>query len=309
MRDFFHTGLNVSRSDLSDILSMGFPGQKFYVSRNVGTSGDGKSWAGAFKTIGEGIAALNLAATNDRWLSPGGRNTVLYIDEGWYSETGLTLTASDCTIIATGPGSNIADGTILYGSATQGGWDAGAVIPALRVTGSSVSIYNMGFMNSASGLYPCVTVGTQGSSGPVNNLFNGCFWPRDVVDAYTYSLEDLGNEGLRVENCYFSQSAKTAGVRIASNGVVNPVNDWILGCTFIGTPTGISQAAGHNIKIAHNMFFDSTDDRADVVDTPIVIEATSAFCWDNAGMTSKADLITGGGTINDIGNWGSDSST
>ena len=309
MRDFFHTGLNVSRSDLSGMLSMGFPGQKFYVSRNVGTSGDGKSWAGAFKTIGEGIAALNLAATNDRWLSPGGRNTVLYIDEGWYSETGLTLTASDCTIIATGPGSNIADGTILYGSATQGGWDAGAVIPALRVTGSSVSIYNMGFMNSASGLYPCVTVGTQGSSGPVNNLFNGCFWPRDVVDAYTYSLEDLGNEGLRVENCYFSQSAKTAGVRIASNGVVNPVNDWILGCTFIGTPTGISQAAGHNIKIAHNMFFDSTDDRADVVDTPIVIEATSAFCWDNAGMTSKADLITGGGTINDIGNWGSDSST
>jgi len=309
MRDFFHTGLNVSRSDLSGMLSMGFPGQKFYVSRNVGTSGDGKSWAGAFKTIGEGIAALNLAATNDRWLSPGGRNTVLYIDEGWYSETGLTLTASDCTIIATGPGSNIADGTILYGSATQGGWDAGAVIPALRVTGSSVSIYNMGFMNSASGLYPCVTVGTQGSSGPVNNLFNGCFWPRDVVDAYTYSLEDLGNEGLRVENCYFSQSAKTAGVRIASNGVVNPVNDWILGCTFIGTPTGISQAAGHNTKIAHNMFFDSTDDRADVVDTPIVIEATSAFCWDNAGMTSKADLITGGGTINDIGNWGSDSST
>ena len=309
MRDFFHTGLNVSRSDLSGMLSMGFPGQKFYVSRNVGTSGDGKSWAGAFKTIGEGIAALNLAATNDRWLSPGGRNTVLYIDEGWYSETGLTLTASDCTIIATGPGSNIADGTILYGSATQGGWDAGAVIPALRVTGSSVSIYNMGFMNSASGLYPCVTVGTQGSSGPVNNLFNGCFWPRDVVDAYTYGLEDLGNEGLRVENCYFSQSAKTAGVRIASNGVVNPVNDWILGCTFIGTPTGISQTAGHNIKIAHNMFFDSTDDRADVVDTPIVIEATSAFCWDNAGMTSKADLITGGGTINDIGNWGSDSST
>ena len=33
----------------------------------------------------------------------------------------------DVTIIATGPGSGVADGTILYGSATQGGWDAGAV--------------------------------------------------------------------------------------------------------------------------------------------------------------------------------------
>ena len=308
-RDFFHTGLNVSRSELANINTMNVPGQKFYVSRNQANSGDGKSWAGAFKTIGEGIAALNLAGTLDRWISPGGRNTVLYIDEGWYSETGLTLSASDCTIIANSPGSRIADGTILYGSATQGGWDAGAVIPALRITGSSVSIYGLGFMNSASGLYPCVVVGTQGSSGPVNNLFDGCFWPRDVVDAYTFGLEDLSNEGTVVKNCYFSQSAKTAGVRINTNGVTNPVNSQVLSSTFIGTPTGISQAAGHNIKIAHNMFFDSTDDRPDVVDTPIVIEATSAFCWNNAGMTNKADLITGGGTINDIGNWGSDSST
>ena len=173
MRDFFHTGLQVSRSDLANIGAMGFniPGQKYYVSRNVGSSGDGKSWAGAFKTIGEGIAALNLAAVNDRWLSPGGRNAVLYIDEGWYGETGLVLSASDVRIIATAPGSGINDGTILYGSATQGGFDAGAIIPALRITGSSVEIWNMGFMNSASGLYPCVTVGTQGSSGPSNVKF------------------------------------------------------------------------------------------------------------------------------------------
>jgi len=309
MKDFFHTGLQVSRSDLANVNSINTSGQKFYVSRNVAISGDGSSWSEAFKTIGEGIAALNLAYTNDRWLTPSGRNAVLYIGEGWYSETGLTLTASDCTIIALGSGSNVADGTILYGSATQGGWDAGAVIPALRVTGSSNSIYGLGLMNSASGLYPCVTVGTQGSSGPTNNLFDGCFWPRDVVDAYTYGLEDLSNEGTVIRNCYFSQSAKTAGVQIASNGVTNPVNNWILNSTFIGTPAGVNQDAGHNTKIAHNMFFDSTDDRPDVVDTPIVIGATSAFCWNNAAMTNKADLITGAGTINDIGNWGSDSST
>jgi hypothetical protein len=309
MRDFFHTGLQVSRSDLANRNSMNTPGQKFYVSRNVAISGDGSSWGEAFKTIGEGIAALNLANTNDRWLFPSGRNMVLYIAEGWYGETGLTLTASDCSIIVTSPGSRIADGTILYGSATQGGFDAGAVIPALRITGSSVSIYGLGFMNSASGLFPCVVVGTQGSSGPVNVLFDSCFWPRDAVDAYTYGLEDLSNEGTVVRNCYFSQSAKTAGVQIASNGVTNPVNNWIINSTFIGTPAGINQDAGHNTKIAHNMFFDATDDRPDVVDTPIVIDATSAFCWNNAGMTTKADLITGTGTINDIGNWGSDSST
>ena len=307
MRDFFHTGLNVSRSDLSGMLSMGFPGQKFYVSRNVGTSGDGKSWAGAFKTIGEGIAALNLAATNDRWLSPGGRNTVLYIDEGWYSETGLTLTASDCTIIATGPGSNISDGTILYGSATQGGWDAGAVIPALRITGSSVSVYGLGFMNSASGLYPCVTIGTQGSSGPVNNKFENCFWPRDVADAYTYAIEDLSNEGTKISKCYFSQSAATAIIKIASNGVVNPVNTFIEDCKFLGGPTGVHQTAGHNTIITRNIFMDTTDDRAETMDAPCNIAATSALMFNNIAMGTNIAGFNTGAAGTEIANLCSDS--
>jgi len=307
MKDFFHTGLQVSRSDLANINSMNTPGQKFYVSRNVGSSGDGSSWGQAFKTIGEGIAALNLANTLDRWLFPSGRNMVLYIAEGWYSETGLVLTASDCTIIAVSSGSRVADGTILYGSATQGGWDAGAIIPALRITGSSVSIYNMGFMNSASGLYPCVTVGTQGSSGPVNNLFDGCFWSRDVADAYTYGLEDLSNEGTVVNNCYFSQSAKTAGVRINTNGVTNPVNNRVLDCLFVGTPIGISQGAGHNTIIRGNWFIDASDDRPDTIDNPTVVVATSAFATGNFAPNNTLAEFDGGSVMVNLGNICSDS--
>ena len=309
MRGFFHTGLQVSRSDIAAVMAMGnnTPGQKFYVSRNIGGSGDGKSWAGAFLTIGEAIAAVNLANTNDRWLSPGGRNTTIYIDEGWYGETGLVLTASDVRIIATAPGSNINDGTILYGSATQGGFDAGALIPALRITGSSVEVWNLGFMNSASGLYPCVTVGTQGASGPSNVAFYNCFWPRDVADAYTFGLDDLSNEGTLVKDCYFSQSALTAGVSINTNGVTNPVNNRVLDSLFVGTPVGIYQGAGHNTIIRGNWFIDATDDRPDTIDNPLNIVATSAYATGNFAPNNTLAEFDAGSVAVTLGNMCSDS--
>jgi len=266
----------------------------YYVDRNVGQSRDGESWEGAFKTIGEGIAALNADYTSGTALTNKGRNQRLIIGEGWYSELGLTLTASDCEIVSRASGSNIADGTVLYGSATLGDFDAGAVTPALRITGSANTFRGIGFMNSASGLYPCVTVGTSGITGPTDNFFDRCFWPRDVVDAYTYAIEDYGNEGLRVGNCYFSQSAKTAGILIASNGVVNPVNDWIFDSRFVGTPIGIHQTAGHNTLIGGNWFLDSSDDRADTIDNPINIAATSAFATGNfAPMNTLAEFNGG----------------
>jgi len=281
-------------------------GPKYYVSRNVTASGNGKSWARAFKTIGEAIAAVNADYTAAVTPSKG-RNSVIYVGEGWYSETGLTLTASDCTILSTAPGSRIADGSVLYGSLTAGGYDAGATSPALRITGSACSVINMGFMNSASGLYPCITVGTSGVTGPTDNMFKNCFFPRDVADAYTYAIEDYGNEGLRVEDCYFSQSAKTGGILIASNGVVNPVNDLILNNRFHGTPVGVHQTAGHNTFIKGNWFIDTSDDRADTIDNPINIVASSAFTTGNyAPMNTLAEFDAGAVAVN-LGNMCSDS--
>jgi hypothetical protein len=279
----------------------------YYVDRNVGFSRDGLSWEGAFKTIGEGIAALNADYTAGSSLTNKGRNQRLIIGEGWYSEVGLTLSASDCEIISRASGSRISDGTVLYGSATKGGWDAGAVTPALRVTGSSNTFRGIGFMNSASGLYPCVTVGTSGVTGPTDNFFDGCFWPRDVNDAYTYALEDYGNEGFRVNNCYFSQSAKTGGILIASNGVVNPVNALITASRFVGTPVGIHQTAGHNTLIKGNDFYDASDDRASAITNPINIVATSAFAFHNfAPSNTLAEFDAGAVSIN-LGNFCSDS--
>lgn len=293
-RDFFHTGLNVGRSQLENMLRMSYPGGVYYVSRNRGSiSGDGTSWDQAYLTILEAVTAVNLANSTAAWPTRG-RNTLILVDEGWYSEVGMTLSASDCTIMASSPGSSIADGTVLYGSATKGGWDAGAVVPALRITGDSNSIIGMGFMNSASGAYPCITVGTSGSTGPANNMFKDCFFPRDVANAYTYAIEDYGNEGMRVEGCYFSQSAKTGGILIASNGVVNPVNDWIIDNKFVGTPVGIHQTAGHNTIIKGNWFIDASDDRPDTIDNPLNIVATSAYATGNfAPMSTLAEFDAG----------------
>lgn len=285
-----------------------FPRKTYYVDRNMTASGDGSSFAKAYKTIGEAVTQVNTDYTDaDSDLPGNGRNRRIIIGEGWYGEVGMTLTASDVEIVGAGTGSNINDGTVLYGSATAGGFDAGAIVPVLRITGSSNTIRGLGLMNSASGLYPCVTVGTSGVTGPSNNYFIGCFWPRDVADAYTYAIEDYGNEGVRVENCYFSQSAKTAGILIASNGVVNPVNDWILNNTFVGTPVGVHQTAGHNTFIKGNSFFDASDDRPDTVDNPINIVATSAFAWFNfAPSNTLAEFDAGSVSIN-LGNFCSDS--
>jgi hypothetical protein len=282
------------------------PGPQYFVSRNVGASGDGKSWAGAFKTISEAITAVNADYTAAVTPSKG-RNSVIYVGEGWYSEVGTTLTASDCTIISVAPGSNINDGTVWYGSATAGGYDAGAVVPTLRITGSSNRLINMGLMNSASGLYPCVTVGTSGVTGPSNNAFIGCFFPRDVADAYTYAIEDYGNEGMLVENCYFSQSAKTGGILIATNGVVNPVNDWIINNKFVGTPVGVHQTAGHNTVITKNWFYDASDDRPDTIDNPINVVATSAFTTANYAPNNTLAEFDAGAVAVNLGNMCSDS--
>lgn len=307
-KDFFHTGLQVGRSQIADLSRTNYPGGVWYVSRNRGSGPkDGRSWDDAFLTITEAVTAVNLAYSTAAWPTRG-RNTLILIDEGWYSETGITLTASDCTIAAVSPGSSVSDGTVLYGSLTAGGWDAGALVPALTITGSSNSILGLGFMNSASGLYPCVTVGTAGATGPSNNLFDGCFFPRDVQNAYTFAINDLSNEGTVIKNSYFSQSCKTAAVSINTNGVVNPVNNIVENCKFVGTEVGIYQGAGHNTLIKGNWFVDATDDRPNTVVNPLNIVATSAHATGNfAPNNSLAEFDAGSATTSLLGNICSDS--
>ena len=144
-----------------------------------------------------------------------------------------------------------------------------------------------------------------------HNAFYNCFWSRDAADAYTYAIADYSNEGTLIDGCYFSQSAKTGGVLIASNGVTNPVNSVVRNSHFIGTPIGINQTAGHNTMVHDNQFMDATDDRPDTCDYPIICQASSMYTTRNISYnTNRADLCTGaafsGGTALDLNNFGSD---
>ena len=90
-RDFFHTGLQVSRSDIVSFRNMGLPvpGTTRFVNANVSNSGDGTSWDEAYRTLVDGLAAMENYDT-------------LYVAPGAYSadhQTPLNAVAAFCRVI------------------------------------------------------------------------------------------------------------------------------------------------------------------------------------------------------------------
>lgn len=284
----------------------------YYVDRNTGISGDGLSWQDAFLTIGEAIAVVNAdytaGASN---VYSKGRMRRIIIAEGWYSEVPLVLTANDVHIISVAPGHH--DPTVLYGSATKGGWDINSGGPALSIRGHNNTIENLGLF-TYDVLYPCLRIGGNASdadglgvSNVVGNAIINCGFVRDVADGCDGGILDYGMDGTLVEGCFFGTSQATYGVKHATNGVINPVNPVVRFCRFVGVPTGILMAQGHNGFFWKNWFMDDTSDRADTCDTPIVINGTGQ-AWENyAQGVNAADIVTGSGTISEIRNWGDDS--
>ena len=283
------------------------PAMTYYVDRNTGLSGDGMSLQNAFLTFAEAVAQVNAdyaAGANNVYSS--GRMRRIVVGEGWYSEVPVTLTASDVHIVGNAPGNH--DSIVLYGSATAGGWDITSGGPALTVTGDNCTIENIG-MFTYDQLYYALQIGDLAVSTTGTKIVN-CNFVRDVADGQLGGILDYGADGTLIAGCYFSTSCLTYGIRSLTNGVINPVNLQVHGCRFVGTPTGIQQDAGHNALYTWNMFHDDTSDRDDTCDTPIVIEATSGICFRNFSQgTNKAGIITGGGTILDVGNFGSDGET
>ncbi len=252
------------------VSNLNITGTKFYVSRNIGVSGDGLSWGTAFLTVAEGIAALNTAYAAQRNVY------ALFIDEGWYIEVPSSnhiLTASDCYIIGTAPGSH--DPTVLYGSSVAGTATVTSGAPILTLAGSNCTIINMGFF-TWDPLYASVRDGSHsgdpdspGSLSTFNNRFINCNFIRDQADGSLGGLDCVSNEGPVVTGCTFSTSCKDFGVRIRSNGSTNPVNVIIEDCRFTGTPIGVDANAGHNAIVRGCVFMDDTTDRPDTIDLPV----------------------------------------
>ncbi len=268
------------------------PGNKYYVDRNAGSSGDGKTWGNAFLTIAEGIAALNTDYTAGRQVG------ALFIGEGWYSEVPVTLTASDCWIIGVAPGHH--DSTVLYGSATAGGWNIGSDGPALTITGDNNTIMNLGLF-TYDNEEPALRIGSSVGEGGAATTVTGtavinCSFVRDVADGELYGIESFGADGTLIKGCFFSTSCKTAGIWIGTNGVINPVHTEIIGCRFVGTETGIINAASSHGTIVKDCYFiDDTTDRPDTITLPINnAGGLNLIAMWNFWEFSEANAITGG---------------
>ncbi len=276
------------------------PGNVWYVTRNILVSGNGKSWDQAFKTIGEAIAQVNADYTAN--VPPiRGRNSIIYVGEGWYGEVPLLLTASDVTIVGLAPGSH--DPVVLYGSATAGGFDAGAGGPCLTIRGANCTFRNMGFFTSDP-LYPSVRIGGNGSdaglnggvaSGPTGSIFINCSWVRDVNNGSLGGLDVVCAEGPDIIGCRFSTSCKDYGIQIRTNGVINPVGVRMVDCRFVGIPTCIDINNGSEAIIQHCLFIDDMTDRVGAVTVPIANEGNNTIAIENHWEFSEENAITGNG--------------
>lgn len=275
------------------VSNLNITGTKYYVSRNAGTTGDGLSWDNAFLTIGEAIAAVNAAYTANRQVY------AIFIDEGWYGEVPLILTASDTYIIGTAPGHH--DSTVLYGSATADGFDSGAGGPALTITGSNNTIVNLGLF-TYDDAEPSLRIGTSVAEGGAATTVTGtniqnCNFIRDIDDGSLYGIESFGADGTLIEGCFFSTSCKTAGIWVGTNGVINPVHTEIVNCRFSGTPKALINAAtAEDTIFKNNYVIDDTTDRPGAVTVPIDnAGGLNLIAMWNFWEFSEANAITGAG--------------
>jgi len=129
-KDFFHTGLDVSRSEIANVVRGNPTGaQDYYVDLNVRVTGDG-SIDDPFKTIAEGLLAssISIASADNRWWAR--RNRVFVTADG-ESET-LVLAAEKTDLI--GMGYDVGSFPKITGNFT-----IGTAVKGFR-------IFNMGFI-------------------------------------------------------------------------------------------------------------------------------------------------------------------
>lgn len=284
------------------ITAINRPGKTYYVDRNhngAGSSGDGSSWDQAFLTIGEAVAKVNADYTAAGNGDSRGRNRTILVAEGWYGEVPMTLTADDVHIIGVAPGSH--DSVVLYGSATAGGFDIGAGGPALQLTCSNSTIENMSFFTHDV-LYASIQDGGHSGDGHLaatansyNNKIINCNFIRDVDGGALGGIDCVSQEGPIIEGCTFSTSCKDFGIRIRTNGVVNPVNVGVYNCRFTGTPIGVDANEGHNTVVMGSFFMDDTSDRPGTITSAVdSTGATNTAVMECYSEFSNANVLVGG---------------
>jgi len=192
------------------------PGENYYVDGNRTTTGDGKSWTSAYKTLSEGLAAshANIASTAARnWA---GRNTI-YVKAGSITED-LVLFADKTDVIGVGAKDSYSMPCIV-----------GNHVPT---AGTSCRFYNVQFRGGVvtGGIIMTLASGLQGTQ------FHGCYFQGwSTSTCATIGLKSTASPRLEVHGCKFLGAFSTVAIELlAGDGNGTLICDNIIQSAGIG---------------------------------------------------------------------------
>lgn len=196
-RDFFHTGLQVSRSQVGELTGGLGPGNKWYVDyRNGNDSNGGQSWTDAFKTYG---AAIDACTTNN--------NDFIYIDgDSTVTETAMVTISKNRihTIGVNGPLGHFGQGAKISIGVTTAATDI-ACIKNTGVRNTFTGIKVMSSNTVAEGLY------AWAEGGEYSRFFNCEFYKdTDLDDAGASEFLHNGDSAM-FYNCTFGSTVNQTG--------------------------------------------------------------------------------------------------
>jgi hypothetical protein len=204
-RDFFHTGLNVSRSDLAGLPFGANPtgAQDYFVDGNVKVSEDGEHWNSPVKSLSEAIALSNISIKSgvNRWWAR--RNRIFCCGDQELTEN-LTVFPEKCDIIGVGfdiePMPRITgDHTLVSGSGNGKAY--------------GTRLINLGFMGGSTGETLHFATDHMGVE------FHGCkFWPNVAGSTHCIRLAD-NNRAFKMFDCQIYEHAGAIGTGIYAEGI------------------------------------------------------------------------------------------
>lgn len=231
------------------------PRSCFYVDCRVASSGNGRTWGTAFKTIQEAIAASN--AEIDWAETPWNVDNWIFIAQGTYAEA-LTP-AYSCNIV--GLGVLGTDGAVEVHPASGS---------ALAGTGLDLTLYNIRFETETA--VPVLDFGVCN-----NVIIENCEIVSGIAGLATHGISTENASYLKVYNCHFAHGA--------SNGLSHGIyaaggsDKYFHNCRVEGNYFQGVRSAGTGIYIADNC----TASGALIRDNTIVIAGAAIGIYDGHG--------------------------
>lgn len=209
-RDFFHTGLQVGRSDIRGLLDGQGPGDQFFVDYQKGADGnDGNSWARALQTYGE--ANRRVTSNNNDIINIDGDSEVIEASMvtvsknrvhtvGWNGLSGIMGQGARITCNAAAGAANIAS---ILNTGVRNTFTGIKVSSGMTITES---------------LYAFV------EAGEFTRFFNSSFYKNsDLDDAGAAELAMNGDSSMFYNCCIGSTVNETGNIRpniLVTGGIV-----------------------------------------------------------------------------------------